>query len=479
MKRLIVIGMLVMLTITQAKAFDFYVVNNDGVRIYYEIQAGIGNKVMVVNREGTSTYSGIINIPANVTYEGISYVVETIGREAFYGCKEITEVNLPASIKTIRERAFFDCDKLTDIIIPDEVTSIRYRAFDNCNALKTVSLGANLTEIGERAFYQCTRLENITFGNKVSLIDIAAFDMCYYLKHVQLPESIIEIGDYAFSYSGLTGVVIPNNVQSIGIGAFSTCRSLAQVVIGDKVSNIGRSAFADCAALNLFTVSENNQKYICEDSMLLSKDKTVLYVFPGGKKSTIIPNYIKKIGDGAFAGHNISRIEIPDNVVSIGEYAFSGCNDVIEFIVGKNVKDIGIKAFQSLGTYGNTLNFYNSSPTPQVVEDLGLEYISYLTIYVPIGSGNLYKNANYWRNLRIEEKNYTVSNEDIFNENIIISNIDRGISISSDSPATVAVYSMSGQMVHQQYMRDRQEIKLQRGLYIVKVENVTKKVYVK
>ena len=292
--------MLVMFTITQAKAFDFYVVNTDGKRIYYEKLSGTGDKVMVVSHDGTSLYSGKINIPANVTYEGIDYVVETIGSEAFSGCKELTEVILPPSLKTIRDNAFLNCDKLISIIIPDEVTSIRYRAFGLCTALKTVTLGVNLTDIGERAFHQCIELEDITFGDKVSLIDLGAFEMCYALKNVQLPESLIEIGDYAFYNTGLTGISIPNNVQSIGFGAFLDCSSLAQVIIGDKVSSIG-GAFGGCVELNEFTVSEQNQKYICEDSMLLSKDKTILYVLAGGKKSPIIPDYIKIIGDGAFA----------------------------------------------------------------------------------------------------------------------------------------------------------------------------------
>ena len=39
-KKIVIIGMLVMFTITQAKAFDFYVVNTDGKRIYYEKQSG-------------------------------------------------------------------------------------------------------------------------------------------------------------------------------------------------------------------------------------------------------------------------------------------------------------------------------------------------------------------------------------------------------------------------------------------------------
>ena len=72
MKKIFIISLVSTFVITQANAYDFYVSNSDGVRIYYDIQAGSGNKVMVVRRN-YADYNGVVNIPDSVTYDGVSY----------------------------------------------------------------------------------------------------------------------------------------------------------------------------------------------------------------------------------------------------------------------------------------------------------------------------------------------------------------------------------------------------------------------
>ena len=179
-KRFIILSFLISLVTFQVKAYDFYVSNTDGVRIYYDFQSGSGNKVIVV--EGSQMYKGIVNIPDSVLYDGTVYAVETIGMRAFAFCSQLTGVTMPPKLKTIRESAFAQCPKLTDIVLPDELTEIRERAFEQCIALETVSFGSNLTTIGQYAFYGCTALESLDLGSKVAEIEYAAFCICSSLK---------------------------------------------------------------------------------------------------------------------------------------------------------------------------------------------------------------------------------------------------------------------------------------------------------
>ena len=523
MKRFFILSMLVMFTIVQVKAYDFHSLNNEGIRIYYEVLAGAGNRVMVVSSAGAiPSYSGLVNIPERVSYEGIEYVVEGIGSKAFEWCPELTEVILPPSLKTIRENAFYQCVKLKKINFPDAITSIRYYAFYNCTSLKTISLGANLTEIREYAFYQCNAVESVTFGNKVSLIDIGAFALCSKLKSVILPESLEEIGDDAFSTTGLSSITIPKSVKSIGRSAFSNCPDLEQVFIGDNVSFIGIFAFRTCYALKQFTVSEQNKNYSIHDGSLVNKDKTIFVAFPSGKTTVNFPASVKTIGEGAFGScllteitlpnsvdsigpeafsdcselENIifpqnlkviahrafqndgalKNINIPDNVVSIGEYAFSYCTNVQEIVIGKNVTEIGNSAFNGIGW---KMSLFNRNPVPQIVEDLGLNYYT-ITLFVPKGSVDLYKKANYWSIFYlITDDESLVANDDLINKNITIFNTNDGITVNSVKPVTVAVYTISGQMVYQKQMKDKLDIQLQRGFYIIKAGDVTQKMYVK
>ena len=65
----------------------------------------------------SNEYAGKIVIPSSVNYEGITYVVTSIG-----------------------DSAFRDCDSLTSIEIPNSVTWIGYYAFQSCTSPNNASL---------------------------------------------------------------------------------------------------------------------------------------------------------------------------------------------------------------------------------------------------------------------------------------------------------------------------------------------------
>ena len=78
---------------------------------------------------------GKIIIPDEITeIEGTDYW----NRGAFYGCAEITSVQLPQSLTTIGSRAFYDCTGLTSISLPANLTTIGRYAFSYCMGLTSV-----------------------------------------------------------------------------------------------------------------------------------------------------------------------------------------------------------------------------------------------------------------------------------------------------------------------------------------------------
>ncbi|MBQ3821545.1 MAG: leucine-rich repeat domain-containing protein [Thermoguttaceae bacterium] len=61
--------------------------------------------------------------------------LETIEKDAFSCCYEMTEISVPNTVKAIGHRAFESCFRLKEIVIPDGIESIGYRAFDDCRIL--------------------------------------------------------------------------------------------------------------------------------------------------------------------------------------------------------------------------------------------------------------------------------------------------------------------------------------------------------
>lgn len=89
-------------------------------------------KTATVTSYSSSTYSGDIIIPSEVTYDGETYRVTSIGYQAFQGCSGLTSIIIPNTVTSISYRAFYGCGDLISITIPNSVTSIGDHAFYGC-----------------------------------------------------------------------------------------------------------------------------------------------------------------------------------------------------------------------------------------------------------------------------------------------------------------------------------------------------------
>ena len=75
-------------------------------------------------------------------------------------------------------------------------------------------------------------------------LGIYAFKGCSGLTSMIIPSGVTSIGDEAFyGCSGLTSLTIPSSVTSIGELAFEGCRGLTSMTIPSSVTSIGWGAF--------------------------------------------------------------------------------------------------------------------------------------------------------------------------------------------------------------------------------------------
>lgn len=174
-------------------------------------------------------YAGAIEIPMQITHDGVSYRVTRIGDNAFQGCKELTSVVIPEGVTSIGKFAFDTCEKLTSVVIPNSVTTIEQSAFVRCMALQSITIPNSVTTIGMAAFWWCTSLESIDIPDSVNTIEQMAFGACTSLKSVTLPKNLEKIRFRCFLHAGLETVTIPASVKAIKADAFSTCEKLEHI----------------------------------------------------------------------------------------------------------------------------------------------------------------------------------------------------------------------------------------------------------
>ncbi len=187
---------------------------------------------------------------------------------------------------------------------------------------------------------------SVVIESGVTSIGGSAFSFCYNLSSIKLPSSVASIGQGAFSEcSSLINMELSSGVLSIGEYAFSGCRSLSSIELPSSVNDIKPGAFSFCSNLTSINVDVGNPVYDSrEDCNAIIETENSRIVL--GCKNTVIPYGVTSIGDMAFSGcENLSGVELPSSVTRIGDFAFSYCTGIIRIGLPFGVTSIGYGAF--------------------------------------------------------------------------------------------------------------------------------------
>ena len=314
MRKLILLLFLLVILPLAASAVS---VEKDG--LYYVLNSKTKTASVKSN---PNEYSGTINIPESITYNGVLYDVTSI-EDAFRGCSNVTSVTIPKSVTSINQSAFEGCS-ITSIIIPNSVTSIGNYAFRGCSGLASVTIPNSVINIGLGAFEGCSGLTSVTIPNSMTFINESAFQNCSGLTSVTIPNSVTSIDSWAFSgCCGLTSISIPNSVTSINNGAFELCSGLTSLTIPNSIKSIYFGAFSGCSGLTSVIIP-NSVTYISD------------YAFSecSALTSITIPNSVTYIGNGAFRGcTGLTSVTIPNSVTNICGVPFYGCSGLTSIMV--------------------------------------------------------------------------------------------------------------------------------------------------
>lgn len=282
---------------------------NEAVVTYMPFE-GAFNRANV--SKANATYPAEVVVPEVVKYQGKNLKVVALTDSAFYGASDIVSISLPKAIDKIPAFVCTDCAKMTTFNFAGTVTEIGKSAFSGCKVLDAIDLNEGLTKIGERAFGDDRALKSVAF-----------------------PSSLRSIEYNGFYNTGLTEVVVPDNVE-LGGRVFLDCKSLTKAKLPNSVTGIPEYMFSGCTALQTVEVSDN-----------LTEIGSA--AFQSCQKLDFeIPATVTKIGTSAFQGCvSLRKMTIPAAVTELPQSIFQGCSNLESVTMSDKVVSFGYQVFRS------------------------------------------------------------------------------------------------------------------------------------
>lgn len=372
--------------------------------------------------------------PGEIIYLNIRKIIlpdniTKIGFRAFYRMK-LEKINLPSSLRELSTGSFGSCHWLSvdPLIIPEGIIEIPHQCFINCQSFKKLVLPSTLKVIRSHAFMN-TRMEEVVFPDGLEYIASAAFEGSGELKKAILPNSCKYLDDFVFSMcDSLKELRIPEGITRIPENFASYCNILEKVNIPNSVEEIGEMAFQWCFIL----------------------------------KDIKLPEGIKRIGWLAFAHCEPDSVVFPES---------------LEYLGGNSCRH-----------WENIQKIYSKSPNPPFCDDdpSNIGHYSFgetpkdIPVYVPIGSAELYRNAQGWSKFSniIETDDfpdsgiYGIKTDAPLASKVYWSSGYLNIELFDmpDKPITYAIYTLEGRLVESGKLNSLNfSTQLPKGFYIVQV----------
>ncbi len=188
-----------------------------------------------------------------------------IPQYAFSGCK-FTELEFP-NVTVVYNDAFANCRNLVEVSLPSLQDGCLYeRVFSGCIKLERVNLPDDVVSLGGYTF-ESTTFSDFTFLNNLEYVYIGEFERNNSAEYIYLP-NVQLVDNYGFRYMNYLKQVVLPSCTTVLENAFYNNTSLEKVVLSDNLEYVGSGAFAKNPSLKYVVLNglENSSTDIFDGS---------------------------------------------------------------------------------------------------------------------------------------------------------------------------------------------------------------------
>ncbi len=242
------------------------------------------------------------------------------------GLKNVKKIIIPNTTYYIGSGAFAEIENLEEIVFEEnsQITALNELTFSLLPNVKKFTIPSSVTYITNTTFLMSGITEmigndNYPFRDGMLLANYnggtanGAIYIDPTLTTFTFPEDVTNMGTHVFYGNQNIQTVDLNKVTAIGSLAF-TDSSLTTLLNSENVTYATLKAFENTPFIN-----DVNQEYIIMGTMLLKYNGTDTVIN--------IPENVTSIGDYAFASDLITEVNIHDGITSLG-YSFTECPNV-------------------------------------------------------------------------------------------------------------------------------------------------------
>ncbi|MBQ4390437.1 MAG: leucine-rich repeat protein [Paludibacteraceae bacterium] len=286
------------------------------------------------------------------------------------------------------------------VAMSEGITRIGVRAFCECT-IDTITFPASITSVGADAFYKCKALKcyNVANGNTV----YSAHDGVLYsadgTRIILFPYGKDDSHTTPMTLTVLSDGIVDTKIKELYLpgvvevdsNAIRYCHNLERIIFSDALDTIALGAIQRCPCLNAIGVPESNQRYTIVDSVLYTKDTTLLIKFPEYKEYVDVDN-----------NTGIYTLPIAPQVKRIGDYAFSYCNSqrLIFFSLPEGLEQIDSRAFYGSYCFGTfVIDAWNGN-IPAVTTET-FQFYGDKELYVPYDDYKVWAADTIWNKLNL------------------------------------------------------------------------------